>query len=534
MKMVGKGLSLVICLLSTLWLTPGVSAENVVWSEKTSSDNPFGPNPSELSQRLRSEPRPELLNPSELDSVLQALMETHHVPGAQACIIHGDSIVWEGCYGFMDPGLSDPVNSSTLFIVASISKTVLATAVMQCWEDGLIELDADISDYLPFTVENVPYYPGSPITIRMVLSHVSSINRNDWTWFYDIVYGSDWPGDLGQYMEDYIVPGGPTYADSNFIDVVPGTHYQYSNYAFSLLALVVENVAGETLEQYAQNRIFNPLGMTETSWFLSNLDTTTIAMPMWYEDPYYQAYGHSGSPLWPIAQVRTSATQLAQHVFSLSGYGEVNGNRVLDSTSVEEIKHVSFPGAFSGSIQLGLGWYSLEFASGTVWGHDGSMPGGSALMFFDPIRGTGVILLINTDYGDGLVALFNTLWPFSLDLDEDGIIAGYDNCDDTYNPDQIDINGNGVGDLCEGCCGFWTEGISGNANCSDDGKLTLSDITRLIDRVYISNDPLCCEATGNTNASVDCKLTLSDITVLIDAVYISQAQPADCMPECEM
>jgi hypothetical protein len=88
--------------------------------------------------------------------------------------------------------------------------------------------------------------------------------------------------------------------------------------------------------------------------------------------------------------------------------------------------------------------------------------------------------------------------------------------------------------ITEGCCGIYTTGITGNANCSIDGKLTLSDITKLIDRVYISKDPLCCEATGNTNGSVDCKITLSDITVLIDAVYISKSPPADCMPECEI
>lgn len=88
-------------------------------------------------------------------------------------------------------------------------------------------------------------------------------------------------------------------------------------------------------------------------------------------------------------------------------------------------------------------------------------------------------------------------------------------------------------DIVAGCCGQFTGGITGNANCSTDGKLTLSDITKLIDRVYISKDSLCCEAVGNTNGSTDCKITLSDITVLIDAVFISKAPPAGCIAECE-
>ena len=85
----------------------------------------------------------------------------------------------------------------------------------------------------------------------------------------------------------------------------------------------------------------------------------------------------------------------------------------------------------------------------------------------------------------------------------------------------------------QACCGLYAEGISGNTNCSVDGELTLSDITTLIDHLYVSNAPLCCYASGNTNGSADCKITLNDITVLIDAIYISQTPPAYCMPECE-
>ncbi len=95
-----------------------------------------------------------------------------------------------------------------------------------------------------------------------------------------------------------------------------------------------------------------------------------------------------------------------------------------------------------------------------------------------------------------------------------------------------------------GCCGMYSDmptGIwplkyTGNTNCSDDGKRTLSDITKLIDNVYISKDPLCCYASGNTNGSWDdgeCKITLSDITKLIDAVYISKELTEACNKGCE-
>ena len=78
------------------------------------------------------------------------------------------------------------------------------------------------------------------------------------------------------------------------------------------------------------------------------------------------------------------------------------------------------------------------------------------------------------------------------------------------------------------CCGHYSNGYTGNTNCDGGGDVTLSDITRLIDFVFVSKEPLCCEGNGNTNGSEDGKITLSDITSLIDHVYISKSETAIC------
>jgi hypothetical protein len=114
----------------------------------------------------------------------------------------------------------------------------------------------------------------------------------------------------------------------------------------------------------------------------------------------------------------------------------------------------------------------------------------------------------------------------ALDSDLDGVADVDDNCPGTYNPDQADQNGDSVGDAC--CCGLIVTGLTGNIDCSLDGKRNLADVTRVIDRVYISHTPLCCEQNGNTDGDIDHKINLADITRLIDYVYISKLELAPC------
>jgi hypothetical protein len=114
------------------------------------------------------------------------------------------------------------------------------------------------------------------------------------------------------------------------------------------------------------------------------------------------------------------------------------------------------------------------------------------------------------------------------DNDSDSLMAGCDNCPTTYNPDQTDSDLDGVGDACSSCCGVYTGGYTGNADCSTDGKVTLNDITQLIDRVYITHTELCCDENGNADGSEDGKMTLNDITQLIDNVYLTHAPTAAC------
>ena len=113
------------------------------------------------------------------------------------------------------------------------------------------------------------------------------------------------------------------------------------------------------------------------------------------------------------------------------------------------------------------------------------------------------------------------------DDDNDGINDPIDNCPTTFNPDQADDDGDGVGNGCE-CCGLYTSGRTGNADCSEDGARNLTDVARLIDHVYLSRASLCCALNGNTDGDPEGVVNLADITRLIDYIYLSHAETAMC------
>ncbi len=274
-------------------------------------------------------------DPATLDLFILATMDSFHIPGVQACIVKDDKLIWKGVYGYADIENNRLVTDSTLFLLASVSKTVTGTALMQLWERGLFNLDDDINNFLPFSVRN-PNHPNIPITFRMLLTHTSSINDN-WDVINSLIsWGGDSPIALDSFLVNYLVlPGGTYYYPINYNAWAPGTQWDYCNVAVALIGYLVERISNNSFEQYCQDSIFIPLGMNEASWFLANLDTTHIAMPYSYNGSSYNPYGHYGHPLYPAGWLRTSAIQYSRFLRAYIQMGQFENARILDSSTVD-------------------------------------------------------------------------------------------------------------------------------------------------------------------------------------------------------
>ncbi|MHC4941950.1 MAG: serine hydrolase domain-containing protein [Planctomycetota bacterium] len=382
---------------------------------------------------------PIALTEGELEDYITDQMAAKHIPGLSATIVKEDKIIWTGAFGVANFDHHLAVQESTLFMLASVTKTVTATALMQLWEQDLFELHDPVNNYLPFAVIH-PFHPDEDITFHMLLTHTSGIRDN---WNMMPYYPGDSPIPLGEYLEDYLVEGGAYYYKyQNFYQAQPGTQYHYCNIAIALAGYLVESISGVPLEPYCQDHIFAPLGMDETSYFFANLDPMHIAMPYHWNGSTYIAYGHFGYSDYPSGQLRTSAPQLTRFLATFMenlnpteppcsggnpgasmglGLMRFNGaafgleqtqgppqktQRILKSSTVQEMLKSQIPNI---DPDQGLVWYKVPFGGYTHWMHNGGDQGVSTEFRYCLELDTGVVLLTNGEsyFYDIISALFD-------------------------------------------------------------------------------------------------------------------------------
>jgi CubicO group peptidase (beta-lactamase class C family) len=319
-------------------------------------------------------------------------MTRGHIPGLAAAIVRRGEIIWIGTYGLADVEAGRPVTRDTLFMLASMSKAVTATAVMQLVEAGKLDLDADIDRYLAFPVRN-PHAADVPITTRQLLTHTSSIT-DDLDRLLALYTDGDSPIALDALVRGYLVPGGAYYdATRNFAVQPPGRASSYCNYGYALLGDLVEQVSGTPFPTFTREHIFAPLAMDDTSWFLRDVDARRVATPYTWTGGGYQRHAQYGYPDYPDGELRTSIVQLARFFAAETS----DGKPIVTTASLDQMHTVQFPALPDGDDAYGLGWFERY----GMWGHTGHDTGVSNAMWFRARDGVGVIVLSNAgDFQD--------------------------------------------------------------------------------------------------------------------------------------
>lgn len=344
----------------------------------------------------------------QFDQKMSLYMKLARFPALSACVIQDDEVVWSKGYGYYDLSDQKVPDKDTIYCIASITKTVVGTALMQLWEKERFDLDDDVNQYLPFSLRN-PHFPDDPITFRMLLSHTSSLSTNTRNEYYWMNFSGDPPFSFfpEPFLEEFLVPGGRFYHEQVWSDTArPGEQAMYANVGFDLISFLVEILSGEPFLDYCQMHIFDPLDMDDTSFNLSTLPLDRVALPYQsFLGSYYQIdeveflFGPltPPQPYWkmrsfPAGGLYTSIDDLAHFLIAHMNKGVFKDIRILENETVELMQQIDPDNA----IGYGLAWMRYPL-SPTTWGtgHGGDIMGVDTWMLYDDIEDIGVIYFAN-------------------------------------------------------------------------------------------------------------------------------------------
>jgi CubicO group peptidase (beta-lactamase class C family) len=347
---------------------------------------------------------------NELDNIASAYTSKYKPPGLAVAVFQGEDPIWSYSYGYANLESKLPFSGNVVMNIGSVSKTITTTAVLQLWESGKLDLDADVNEYIDFSVRN-PKHKDSLITVRHLLTHTSSI-KDGKAYLESYKCGAS-AVSLYEWIRNYLSPEGRYYdAENNFYEWSAGADYNYSNIAYGLLGLLVEQVSNQEFEVYCQENIFSPLGMHDSSWFLSGIDRSKQAKQYALStednenidfmakliskevDGYYELCDYSFHN-YPDGLFKTSINQLAGFLQATINGGSLGAKQILKAETVAEMLSMQVE---DNEIQ-GLGWKKVNYESVSFWGHSGRDPGVRTHMYFDPKSKIGIILFQNNDEG---------------------------------------------------------------------------------------------------------------------------------------
>ncbi len=323
-----------------------------------------------------------------LEAKAAGFVKEQRLPGAAVGVVHGDRLAWSSGIGFADVAARRRPQPSTLYRIASITKTFTGTAIMQLRDEGRLHLDDPAVEHIPeLRAASSPFGPIQTVTIRRLLSHESGLV-------------GDPPG------TDWTVPTYEGHVERNLERVTeigtrvpPNTQQKYSNLGFQLLGEIVARVSGVPYPEYVHERILDPLGMTGTSFdplpddlearratgyaarYLSDeLEPASIPPIDWAEGGLWACVEDLGR--WISFQLREDA-------------GAREGAQVLAGSTLKEMHTPRYLGNEEWTEAWCIAWYAQR-KDGVTWvQHSGGIHGFVSCACFDPKERVGAIALLN-------------------------------------------------------------------------------------------------------------------------------------------
>ena len=328
---------------------------------------------------------------NKAEAAIQQIMKENPVMGLSVAVVKDNKFIYTHSFGLKDVETNAPLTNENIFRIASISKSFSATAIMQLVEAKKVNLDQDVSELIGFKIRN-PKFPETIITLRLMLSHLSSINDSQ-----------------GYFSLDSINPAKSVNWYKCYNSYEPGKRYEYCNFNFNMIGTIIEKVSGERFDAYIQNHILNPLQLYG-GYYVNGLDKSKFATiyeyqpdaakfvaspnayaPRTAEVAAYQM-GYSAPIFSPTGGMKISAKDLATYMMMHANYGKYNGVRIISKKNSKMMQTaVSDIAAYGFALETPATIIDRK----VMVGHTGSAYGLYSAMFFNPQEKFGIVVISN-------------------------------------------------------------------------------------------------------------------------------------------
>ncbi len=345
------------------------------------------------TRRPSSRPRREGAEPAidelELKTRVREILNRHPAVGLAVGVVRNGRLEFFEPHGLADIASNTAIGDDTVFRIASITKTFTAIAVMQLWEQGLVDLDTPANEYLR-AFHLVPAKAGwRPATVRHLLTHTAGLPEMvHVSRALRYMFGESF--DLGEPVP----PLSEYYRGGIRLVSEPGATFRYTDHSFSTLGQIVEDVSGEPIDRYLREHVFAPLGMSETDLLRSARVRSHLATGY--------VLGRRGPRAVTDRQWLTAAASMiystpgdmARYLAALLGGGANEHGRMLEPATLALMfaphyqTHPLIPG-------IGLAFDRYDVGGHQVVGHEGVLPGFNSQILLAPDEGVGVMAFTN-------------------------------------------------------------------------------------------------------------------------------------------
>ncbi|MEX2154372.1 MAG: serine hydrolase [Gemmatimonadaceae bacterium] len=326
------------------------------------------------------------------DAYIAKAMQDWKVPGLAIAIVKDDSVMFIKGYGTRTLGTKQPVDDHTLFAIGSASKAFTATLVAMLVDEGKMRWDAAATEYIP-SLQMFDPYVSRELTVRDLLTHRSGLARGDLVW-----YATDFDRDEILRRVRFLRPAWSMRA-----------RYGYQNIMYLAAGQAVSKVAAKPWDDVVRERIFTPLGMSET-----NTSTRALARLQNVATPHQDIDDtlrvipwHNIDNIAPAGSINSSVSDMGKWIRFQLAQGKVGGKSLVSASALGETHTPQIVTPLSADTKqinpythlssYGMGWVIQDYRGRELRQHGGNIDGMSALVALVPEEKLGLVVLTNAN-----------------------------------------------------------------------------------------------------------------------------------------